>query len=66
MLPDAAAAAFVRAGVDAPAREIAAESGLGMGTFYRRFPTRADLVAAAANGVLRRMRRIASSSAAGD
>ncbi|CCB71979.1 TetR/AcrR family transcriptional regulator [Streptantibioticus cattleyicolor] len=46
MLLDAAAAVFVRAGVDAPVREIAAEAGLGMGTIYRHFPTRADLVVA--------------------
>ncbi|BBB01371.1 putative TetR family transcriptional regulator [Actinacidiphila reveromycinica] len=45
-LLDAAAAVFVRSGIDAPVREIAAESGLGMGTVYRHFPTRADLVVA--------------------
>ncbi|WP_051939267.1 TetR/AcrR family transcriptional regulator [Phaeacidiphilus oryzae] len=45
-LLDAAAAVFVRSGVDAPVREIAAEAGLGMGTVYRHFPTRADLVVA--------------------
>jgi AcrR family transcriptional regulator len=45
-LLDAAAAVFVRAGVEAPVREIAAEAGLGMGTIYRHFPTRADLVVA--------------------
>lgn len=45
-LLDAAAAVFVRAGVDAPVREIAAEAGVGMGTIYRHFPTRADLVVA--------------------
>ncbi|MGW5333881.1 TetR/AcrR family transcriptional regulator [Streptomyces bauhiniae] len=45
-LLDAAAAVFVRAGIDAPVREIAAASGLGMGTIYRHFPTRADLVVA--------------------
>ncbi|MFE2076077.1 TetR/AcrR family transcriptional regulator [Streptomyces misionensis] len=45
-LLDAAAAVFVRLGIDAPVREIAAESGLGMGTIYRHFPTRADLVVA--------------------
>ncbi|PWI44708.1 TetR/AcrR family transcriptional regulator [Streptomyces sp. ICBB 8177] len=43
-LLEAAAAVFVRMGIDAPVREIAAESGLGMGTIYRHFPTRADLV----------------------
>lgn len=43
---DAAAAAFVDAGVDAPIRDIAARAGVGMGTIYRHFPTRADLVIA--------------------
>lgn len=42
----AAAAVFVRSGVDAPIREIATEAGVGMGTIYRHFPTRADLVVA--------------------
>ncbi|MFD4252004.1 MULTISPECIES: TetR/AcrR family transcriptional regulator [Amycolatopsis] len=45
-LLDAAAAVFVRAGVDAPVRDIAAEAGVGMGTIYRHFPTRADLIIA--------------------
>ncbi len=45
-LLDAAAAVFVRSGVDAPVRDIAAEAGVGMGTIYRHFPTRADLVVA--------------------
>lgn len=42
----AAAAVFVNSGVDAPIREIAARAGVGMGTIYRHFPTRADLVVA--------------------
>jgi AcrR family transcriptional regulator len=46
VLLDAAAAVFVRAGVEAPVRDIAAEAGVGMGTIYRHFPTRADLVIA--------------------
>jgi AcrR family transcriptional regulator len=45
-LLDAAAAAFVTAGVDAPVRDVAARAGVGMGTIYRHFPTRADLVIA--------------------
>ncbi|KBZ68853.1 TetR/AcrR family transcriptional regulator [Mycobacterium colombiense] len=45
-LLDAAAAVFARAGVDAPVREIAVEAGVGLGTIYRHFPTRADLVVA--------------------
>jgi AcrR family transcriptional regulator len=42
----AAAAVFVSSGVDAPIREIAARAGVGIGTIYRHFPTRADLVVA--------------------
>lgn len=42
----AAAEVFVESGVDAPIREIAARAGVGMGTVYRHFPTRADLVTA--------------------
>jgi AcrR family transcriptional regulator len=45
-LLDAAAAVFVTAGVAAPVRDIAAKAGVGMGTIYRHFPTRADLVIA--------------------
>ena len=45
-LLDAAAAVFVKSGVDAPVRDIAATAGVGMGTIYRHFPTRADLVIA--------------------
>jgi AcrR family transcriptional regulator len=45
-LLDAAAAVFVGSGVAAPVREIAAAAGVGMGTIYRHFPTRADLVIA--------------------
>jgi AcrR family transcriptional regulator len=42
----AAAAVFVTSGVDASIREIAASAGVGMGTIYRHFPSRADLVVA--------------------
>lgn len=45
-LLDAAAAVFVTSGVDAPVREIAARAGVGMGTIYRHFPTRPELVVA--------------------
>ncbi|MER8267867.1 TetR/AcrR family transcriptional regulator [Streptomyces griseus] len=43
-LLDAAAAVFVTSGVDAPVRDIAAKAGVGLGTIYRHFPTRADLI----------------------
>jgi AcrR family transcriptional regulator len=42
----AARTVFARSGVDAPAREVAAEAGVGVGTLYRHFPNRAALVAA--------------------
>ncbi|WJV50346.1 TetR/AcrR family transcriptional regulator [Streptomyces flavofungini] len=45
-LLDAAAAVFVTSGVEAPVRDIAAKAGVGVGTVYRHFPTRADLVIA--------------------
>lgn len=45
-LLDAAAAVFVASGVEAPVRDIAAKAGVGMGTIYRHFPTRADLIVA--------------------
>ncbi|MFD9963427.1 TetR/AcrR family transcriptional regulator [Amycolatopsis sp. NPDC058986] len=45
-LLDAAAEVFVASGVDAPVRDIAAEAGVGMGTIYRHFPTRSDLIIA--------------------
>ena len=45
-LLEAALAVFAASGVNAPVREIAEKAGVGVGTVYRHFPTRADLVAA--------------------
>jgi AcrR family transcriptional regulator len=45
-LLEAAMAVFAASGVDAPVREIAARAGVGVGTVYRHFPQRSDLVAA--------------------
>jgi len=42
----AAKSVFARSGVDAPVREIAEEAGVGVGTLYRHFPQRVDLVVA--------------------
>ena len=42
----AAEAAFGTSGVDAPAKEIADLAGVGVGTLYRHFPQRSDLVKA--------------------
>ena len=45
-LLEAAKAVFVTSGVDAPAKEIADLAGVGVGTLYRHFPQRSDLVKA--------------------
>ena len=37
---------FAASGVDAPMREIAGQAGVGVGTIYRHFPKRADLIVA--------------------
>jgi AcrR family transcriptional regulator len=42
----AARAAFAAEGVDVPVEAIADRAGVGMGTLYRRFPTKHDLVQA--------------------
>jgi AcrR family transcriptional regulator len=43
---EAAKQIFKSLGVDAPVRDIAVLAGVGVGTLYRRFPKRADLIAA--------------------
>jgi AcrR family transcriptional regulator len=45
-LLEAAMAEFAAFGVDAPVRDIAERAGVGVGTVYRHFPTRADLIVA--------------------
>ena len=45
-LLQAALAVFATSGVDAPVREIAEKAGVGIGTVYRHFPQRSDLIAA--------------------
>jgi AcrR family transcriptional regulator len=42
----AALAVFTESGVDAPMRTIAAKAGVGVGTLYRHFPQRSDLIKA--------------------
>lgn len=42
----AAMKVFAASGVDAPIREIAKEAGVGVGTLYRHFPQRSDLIKA--------------------
>ena len=43
----AARDAFAELGLEAPMDEIARRAGVGVGTLYRRYPTRADLITAA-------------------
>ncbi|GGK79154.1 TetR/AcrR family transcriptional regulator [Mangrovihabitans endophyticus] len=45
-LLDAARTVFSTSGVDAPAKEITDLAGVGVGTLYRHFPQRADLIKA--------------------
>jgi AcrR family transcriptional regulator len=45
-LLEAAKTVFAAAGVDAPAKQIADLAGVGVGTLYRHFPQRSDLVKA--------------------
>ena len=45
-LLQAAMAVFAVSGVDAPVREVAVRAGVGVGTVYRHFPQRSDLIAA--------------------
>lgn len=45
-LLEAAKTVFDTSGVDAPAKEIADLAGVGVGTLYRHFPRRSDLVVA--------------------
>jgi AcrR family transcriptional regulator len=42
----AALAVFAKSGVDAPVRDIAEKAGVGVGTVYRHFPQRPDLIVA--------------------
>lgn len=45
-LLEAAKTVFASAGVDAPAKEITDLAGVGVGTLYRHFPRRSDLIVA--------------------
>ncbi len=45
-LLEAALAVFATSGVEAPVREIAEKAGVGIGTLYRHFPQRSDLIVA--------------------
>jgi AcrR family transcriptional regulator len=45
-LLEAAMQVFATSGVDAPVRDVAERAGVGIGTLYRHFPQRSDLIVA--------------------
>ncbi|WP_233521899.1 TetR/AcrR family transcriptional regulator [Streptomyces triticagri] len=54
-LLDAARTVFDTSGVDAPAKEIADLAGVGVGTLYRHFPLRSDLIKAVVQDAIDRI-----------
>jgi AcrR family transcriptional regulator len=59
-LLDAAARVFAERGLDASVEEIARVAGVGMGTLYRRFPTKEALITALVDDMLEVMLALAS------
>jgi AcrR family transcriptional regulator len=59
----AASQVFAEHGLEAGVEEIARVAGVGMGTLYRRFPTKDALIAALVHDVMATMRRLASEAA---
>jgi len=59
LLLDAATRVFAARGLDASVEEIARVAGVGIGTLYRRFPTKDALIAALVQGVLDTMSQLA-------
>ena len=62
-LLDAAAAVFAEHGLEAGVEEIARTAGVGMGTLYRRFPTKDALISALVHDVLTTMLQLAEEGA---
>jgi len=69
-LIDAAKALFAQAGAEVSLEEIARRAGVGIGTFYRHFPARTDIVAAVYQREVQQMAdaagRLATSANAGE
>jgi AcrR family transcriptional regulator len=60
----AAGVVFADQGIEASVDEIARVAGVGMGTFYRRFPTKEALIAALVQDMLDSMQQLAEQAAA--
>src|SRR5258708_2350041 len=58
-LLDAAAQVFAERGLEAGVEEIARVAGVGLGTLYRRFPTKDALIAALVHDMMATMLRLA-------
>src|SRR5260370_12033014 len=58
-LLDAGAQVFAERGLEAGVEEIARVAGVGMGTLYRRFPTKDALIAALVHDMMATMLRLA-------
>ena len=63
---DAARTAFAELGIDASVEEIASRAGVGMGTLYRRFPTKDALVDAIFEEHLDKVVAVAQEACAAD
>jgi AcrR family transcriptional regulator len=63
-LLDAATRVFAERGLDASVDEVAREAGVGMGTLYRRFPHKQDLIDELVGGVRRSLLELAVGAAA--
>jgi AcrR family transcriptional regulator len=55
---------FAQRGVDVPVEEITHHAGLGMGTLYRHFPTKEDLIDAVLEDAFAEILRVAEEAAA--
>ena len=63
-LVDAARELFALEGVDVPVREVARHAGVGIGTLYRHFPSREDLVDAVLGDAFEQLVALAESALA--
>jgi AcrR family transcriptional regulator len=59
---DAAKAAFAERGLSVPLEEIAMRAGVGIGTLYRRFPSRTELIAAVIDELSEEFRQLAEAT----
>lgn len=66
LILDAAREAFAELGIDVPMDEIARRAGVGVGTVYRRFPTKDVLLGALAADHFRALTALADEAAASD